>query len=166
MASSLKPRKFIMQKTILLGNLGRDPEVRRFPDGGMVANVGIATTEKWRDKQTGDLKELTEWHSVVFRGRLAEVVEKTCRKGTRIYVEGKLRSRKWTDDQGVERKVVELYADDMELQPGGERNGSNASGDDRCGNTPQHPQQPPSPAQHEQAPRHGSHNDFPREPLF
>ena len=85
-----------VNKVILVGNLGRDPEMRTFPSGDQVANVTIATTDRWRDKNTGENKEATEWHRVVFNGRLAEIVGQYLRKGSQVYVEGSLRTRKWT----------------------------------------------------------------------
>lgn len=86
-----------VNKVIIVGNLGRDPEMRTFPSGDQVANVTIATTDRWRDKNTGENKEATEWHRVVFNGRLAEIVGQYLRKGSQVYVEGSLRTRKWTD---------------------------------------------------------------------
>ena len=91
-----------INKVIIVGNLGRDPEMRTFPSGDQVANVTIATTDKWKDKQTGEMREATEWHRVVFNGRLAEIVGQYLRKGSQVYVEGSLRTRKWTDQSGVE----------------------------------------------------------------
>jgi single-strand DNA-binding protein len=88
-----------INKVIIVGNLGRDPEMRTFPSGDQVANVTIATTDKWKDKQTGEMREATEWHRVVFNGRLAEIVGQYLRKGSQVYVEGSLRTRKWTDQQ-------------------------------------------------------------------
>ena len=108
-----------VNKVIIVGNLGRDPEMRTFPSGDQVANVTIATTDKWKDKQTGEMKEATEWHRVVFNGRLAEVVGQYLRKGSQVYVEGSLRTRKWTDKQGIERYSTEVRADDV--QPLGAR---------------------------------------------
>ena len=98
-----------VNKVILVGNLGRDPEVRSFANGGKVANLSLATSETWRDKQSGERKEKTEWHRVViFNDRLVEVAEKYLRKGSKIYVEGQLQTRKWTDQQGQERYTTEV----------------------------------------------------------
>ena len=114
-----------VNKVILVGNLGRDPEMRTFPSGDQVANVTIATTDRWRDKNTGENKEATEWHRVVFNGRLAEIVGQYLRKGSQVYVEGSLRTRKWTDQQGIERYSTEIRADSMQMlggrQEGGEQ---------------------------------------------
>ena len=104
-----------VNKVIIVGNLGRDPEMRTFPSGDQVANVTIATTDKWKDKQTGEMKEATEWHRVVFNGRLAEVVGQYLRKGSQVYVEGSLRTRKWTDQNGVEKYSTEIRADQMQM---------------------------------------------------
>ena len=107
-----------VNKVIIVGNLGRDPEMRTFPSGDQVANVRIATTDRWRDKNTGENKEATEWHSVVFNGRLAEIVGQYLRKGSQIYVEGSLRTRKWTDQSGQERYTTEIRADTMQMLGG------------------------------------------------
>lgn len=107
-----------VNKVILVGNLGRDPEIKVFPSGDQVANVTIATTDKWKDKQTGEPKEHTEWHRVVFNGRLAEIVGQYLRKGSQVYVEGSLRTRKWTDQSGQERYATEIRADSMQMLGG------------------------------------------------
>ncbi len=105
-----------VNKVIIVGNLGRDPEMRTFPSGDQVANVTIATTDRWRDKNTGENKEATEWHRVVFNGRLAEIVGQYLRKGSQVYVEGSLRTRKWTDQaSGQERYATEIRADTMQM---------------------------------------------------
>lgn len=105
-----------VNKVIIVGNLGRDPEMRTFPSGDQVANVTIATTDRWRDKNTGENREATEWHRVVFNGRLAEIAGQYLRKGSQVYVEGSLRTRKWTDPQsGQERYATEIRADQMQM---------------------------------------------------
>ncbi|KAF1050035.1 single-stranded DNA-binding protein [Xylophilus sp.] len=104
-----------VNKVIIVGNLGRDPEMRTFPSGDQVANVTIATTDRWRDKQSGENKEATEWHRVVFNGRLAEIVGQYLRKGSQVYVEGSLRTRKWTDQSGQEKFTTEIRADTMQM---------------------------------------------------
>jgi single-strand DNA-binding protein len=104
-----------VNKVILVGNLGRDPEMRTFPSGDRVANVTIATTDKWKDKQTGEMKEATEWHRLVFNGRLAEIAGEYLRKGSQIYVEGSLRTRKWTDKDGIEKYTTEIRVDQMQM---------------------------------------------------
>ncbi|WP_313682394.1 single-stranded DNA-binding protein [Pantoea sp.] len=97
-----------VNKVILVGHLGQDPEVRYTPSGNAVANITLATSESWRDKQTGENKEITEWHRVVFFGRLAEVVGEHLRKGSQVYVEGQLKTRKWQDQGGVDRYTTEV----------------------------------------------------------
>lgn len=108
-----------INKVIIVGNLGRDPEMRTFNSGDQVANVTIATTDRWRDKNTGENKEATEWHRVAFNGRLAEIVGQYLKKGSQVYVEGRLRTRKWTDQQtGQERYATEIRADSMQMLGG------------------------------------------------
>lgn len=114
-----------VNKVIVVGNLGRDPEIRTFPSGDQVANVTIATTDKWKDKQSGEMKEATEWHRVVFNGRLAEIAGQYLRKGSQVYVEGSLRTRKWTDQSGVEKYSTEIRADQMQML-GGKAGGADA----------------------------------------
>lgn len=97
-----------VNKVILVGNLGQDPEVRYMPNGGAVANITLATSESWRDKQTGETKEKTEWHRVVLFGKLAEVAGEYLRKGSQVYIEGALQTRKWTDQAGVEKYTTEV----------------------------------------------------------
>lgn len=97
-----------VNKVILVGNLGQDPEVRYMPNGGAVANITLATSESWRDKTTGEQKEITEWHRVVLFGKLAEVAGEYLRKGSQVYIEGQLRTRKWTDQSGVEKYTTEV----------------------------------------------------------
>lgn len=115
-----------VNKVIIVGNLGKDPEMRAFPSGDQVANVTIATTDKWKDKQTGEMREATEWHRVVFNGRLAEIVGQYLRKGSQVYVEGSLRTRKWTDQSGAEKYTTEIRADQMQML--GSRQGMGAPG--------------------------------------
>ena len=129
-----------VNKVIIVGNLGRDPEMRTFPSGDQVANVRIATTDRWRDKNTGENKEATEWHSVVFNGRLAEIVGQYLRKGSQVYVEGSLRTRKWTDQSGQERYTTEIRADQMQML-GGRQDGEAPA-----------PRQAAAPAQRQAAP--------------
>lgn len=109
-----------VNKIILVGNLGRDPEMRAFPSGDQVANVTLATTDKWKDKQTGEPREHTEWHRLVFNGRLAEIVGQYLRKGSQVYVEGSIRTRKWQDKDGQERYSTEIRVDQMQML-GGQR---------------------------------------------
>ena len=104
-----------VNKVIIVGNLGRDPESRTFPSGDQVCNVTIATTDKWKDKQSGEMREATEWHRVTFNGRLAEIAAQYLRKGSQVYVEGSLRTRKWTDQAGVEKYSTDIRADSMQM---------------------------------------------------
>ncbi|MGL5949065.1 MAG: single-stranded DNA-binding protein [Aeromonas sp.] len=100
-----------INKVILIGNLGQDPEVRYMPSGGAVTNITLATSDSWRDKQTGEQKERTEWHRVVLMGKLAEIAGEYLRKGSQVYVEGKLQTRKWQDQSGQERYTTEVLVD-------------------------------------------------------
>ncbi|EJQ5249079.1 single-stranded DNA-binding protein [Salmonella enterica] len=97
-----------INKVILIGNLGQDPELRYMPNGGAVANLTLATSETWRDKQTGEMRENTEWHRVVVFGKLAEIAGEYLRKGSQVYIEGQLRTRSWDDNNGVTRYVTEI----------------------------------------------------------
>lgn len=119
-----------VNKVIIVGNLGRDPEMRTFPSGGRVCNVTIATTDKWKDKQTGEQREHTEWHRVVFNDRLAEIAGEYLKKGSQVYVEGSIRTRKWTDQQGVEKYSTEIRADTMQMLGRREGMGGPSAGDD------------------------------------
>ena len=122
-----------VNKVILVGNLGRDPEMRSFPSGDQVANVTLATTDKWKDKQSGEPREHTEWHRLVFNGRLAEIAGQYLRKGSQIYVEGSIRTRKWQDQAtGQDRYATEVRVDQMQML--GSRQGMGApAGDDAGG---------------------------------
>lgn len=127
-----------VNKVILVGNLGQDPEVRYMPNGGAVANITLATSESWRDKQTGEMKEQTEWHRVVLFGKLAEVAGEYLRKGSQVYIEGQLRTRKWTDQAGVEKYTTEVVVNvggTMQMLGGRPQNAS------QTGNQPQGGQQ-------------------------
>lgn len=102
-----------INKVIILGTLGQDPEVKYMPSGGAVCNLSLATSEQWNDKATGEKKEQTEWHRVVIFGKLAEVAGEYLRKGSQVYIEGKLRTRKWTDQSGVEKYTTEIVLQQM-----------------------------------------------------
>lgn len=103
-----------VNKVILVGNLGNDPEVRYMPNGNAVANISLATSDSWKDKNTGDQQERTEWHRVVFFNRLAEIVEQYVKKGSKLYVEGRLQTRSWEQD-GVKRYTTEIVASEMQM---------------------------------------------------
>ena len=104
-----------VNKVIVVGNLGQDPETRYIPSGSAVTNLRIATNESWKDKQTGEQKDRTEWHSVAMFGRLAEIAAEYLRKGSQVYIEGKLRTRKWQDKDGNDRYTTEIIADEMQM---------------------------------------------------
>jgi single-strand DNA-binding protein len=104
-----------VNKVILIGNLGRDPEMRSFPDGGTICNVTLATTRSWKDKNSGERVEETEWHRIVFRDRLAEIAGEYLKKGKQVYIEGRLKTRKYTDKDGVEKYATEIVASDMTM---------------------------------------------------
>lgn len=104
-----------VNKVIILGHLGRDPETRYAPNGDALCNISVATTDSWKDKATGERKEQTEWHRVSFYGRLAEIVGQYLKKGSAVYVEGSLRTRKWQDKEGQDRYTTEIRADSMQM---------------------------------------------------
>jgi single-strand DNA-binding protein len=104
-----------INKVILIGNLGQDPEVRYMPNGGAVCNITVATSETWKDKNTGESQERTEWHRVVMFRRLAEIAGEYLKKGSKVYLEGKLQTRKWQDQQGQDRYTTEIVADEMQM---------------------------------------------------
>jgi single-strand DNA-binding protein len=142
-----------VNKVILVGNLGKDPEIRYMPNGDAVTNVTLATTDSWKDKASGEKKEATEWHRVVFFGRLAEIAGQYLKKGRQVYVEGALRTRKWTDKEGQERYTTEIVANEMKML--GSREGA--------GEAP--PRESSAPARSEQAskpatPAGSGFNDF------
>ena len=119
-----------INKVILIGNLGADPETRAMPSGTSVANLRIATSESWRDKQSGEQQERTEWHRVALFGRLAEIATEYLRKGSQVYIEGSLRTRKWQDKQGVERYSTEIIGNELQMLGGrgGGAGGGSAGG--------------------------------------
>lgn len=148
-----------VNKVILVGHLGQDPEVRYMPDGTAVTTLSVATSETWRDKQTGENRENTEWHRVVLFGKLAEVAGEYLRKGSQVYIEGQLRTRKWTDTNGIERWTTEVRVGvngTMQMLGGGRNNSTNTSGNNAQSGQqggwgqPQQPQQTPSAPQNPQ----------------
>jgi single-strand DNA-binding protein len=104
-----------VNKVILIGNLGQDPEMRSFANGDAVCNIRLATSESWKDRNTGEQQERTEWHTVVAFRRLAEIMGQYLKKGSKVYIEGKLRTRKWQDQQGQDRYTTEIVADEMQM---------------------------------------------------
>lgn len=125
-----------INKVILIGNLGTDPEVRYMPQGGAVANLTVATSESWTDKATNERKEQTEWHRVVIYQRLAEIAGEYLRKGSKVYIEGKLKTRKWQDKDGVERYTTEIIANELQMLDGrgeGQQQGGGMGGGQQGG---------------------------------
>jgi len=104
-----------VNKVIIVGHCGRDPEMRSFPSGDQIANVTVATSEKWKDKQTGEMREATEWNRIVFPGKLAEIAGQYLRKGSLVYVEGSLKTRKWTDKEGKDCYATEIRANSLQM---------------------------------------------------
>ena len=164
-----------VNKVILVGNIGQDPEIRYMPNGSAVANISLATSESWKDKNTGQQQDKTEWHRVVLFAKLAEIVGEYCRKGSQIYIEGKLQTRKWTDQQGQEKYTTEIVVDgfDGKLQllggksensqanqsqgsyQGGQQQGGGYGGGSQQAqsNNSYAPQQQSAPAQQQQRPQ-------------
>jgi len=118
-----------VNKVILVGNLGADPEVRYLPSGDAVANIRLATTDRYKDKASGEFKEMTEWHRIAFFGRLAEIVSEYLKKGSSVYIEGRIRTRKWQAQDGTDRYSTEIVADQMQML-GGRSGGASMGGDD------------------------------------
>ena len=122
-----------VNKVIIVGNLGRDPEIRYTPNGNAVCNIGIATTRSWKSKESGDKSEETEWHRVVFYDKLAEIAGEYLKKGRSVYVEGRLKTRKWQDKDGVEKTTTEIIATDMQMLGSREGMGGGAASEDGSG---------------------------------
>ena len=148
-----------VNKVILVGNLGRDPEVRYSPDGAAICNVTIATSSQWKDKNTGERREETEWHRVVFYNRLAEIAGEYLRKGRPVYVEGRLKTRKWQGQDGQDRYTTEIVADQMQMLGGRDGGGDTSMGGGMGGGSdfnsppPQRQQRPAAPAPRPAAPQ-------------
>ncbi|KHS98150.1 single-stranded DNA-binding protein [Pectobacterium parvum] len=137
-----------VNKVILVGHLGQDPEIRYMPNGGAVANMTLATSETWRDKQSGEQKEKTEWHRVVIFGKLAEIAGEYLRKGSQVYIEGSLQTRKWADQAGVERYTTEIVVNvGGTLQMLGSRPNAGSNNQSAASTSWGTPQQPAAPAQ-------------------
>ena len=131
-----------VNKVILIGNLGRDPEVRYAPSGSAICNVTIATSRQWKDKTSGERQEETEWHRVVFYDRLAEIAGEYLKKGRPVYVEGRLKTRKWTDKDGVEKFTTEIIANEMTML-GGREGGGMGGGEAEMGSSAPAPRSAP-----------------------
>jgi single-strand DNA-binding protein len=140
-----------INKVILVGNLGQDPEVKYMPSGGAVCNVSLATTDSWKDKTSGERQERTEWHRVVFFHRLAEIAGEYLRKGSQVYVEGRLQTRKWQDKDGQERYTTEIIASEMQML------GGRSGGFDQSSTSPSGPSQ----ARREESPSDDFDDDIP-----
>jgi len=148
-----------VNKVILIGNLGQDPEVKYMPSGSAVANVSLATTDTWKDKATGEKREKTEWHRVVFFNRLAEIVGEYLRKGSQVYIEGNLRTNKWQDQNGQDRYTTEIVAREMTML-GGKPSGSSTT----YNSQPQQSQQTSAPAPQQQTQTQAPQQNSPSQP--
>lgn len=160
-----------VNKTIIIGHLGDDPSVRYMPTGGAVANITVATSESWTDKQTSEKREETEWHKIVFYGRLAEIAGEYLRKGSKVYLEGRLKTSKWQDQQGVDRYTTEIVANEMQMLDG-KQDSQSSTGQAPVKQTqqrpaPQQPQQRQQPQQgfnqSRQAPPQGYTGQMPQQ---
>lgn len=159
-----------VNKVIIVGNLGKDPETRYAPSGDAFCTITVATTDTWKDKTTGEKKEATEWHRVVFNGRLAEIAGQYLKKGRAVYIEGSLRTRKWTNKEGADQYTTEIRADQMQMLGGrdGAEGGGARGGDDynqSRSEAPQQaprarPQQAPAQAQPQSSPASSGFGDF------
>jgi single-strand DNA-binding protein len=129
-----------VNKVILIGNLGKDPEVKYLPSGSAVVNTTLATSESWKDKESGEKKDRTEWHNVVFFGKVAEIAGEYLRKGSQVYVEGSLRTRKWQDKNGNDRYTTEIVVSDMQML--GSRGGAGGTASFEEGETARAPSRP------------------------
>lgn len=118
----------MLNRAMLIGNLGQDPEVKSLPSGERVANLSVATTNKWKDQRTGEMKEATEWHRVEFWGKTAEIAAEYCHKGDRVYVEGSIRYRKYTDKQGIEKTATDIKGERLQLLGGRPRDDQSSQG--------------------------------------
>ncbi len=150
-----------VNKVILVGNLGKDPEVRYTPSGSAVANVTIATSDQWKDKQTGENQERTEWHRVVFFNRLAEIVSEYVKKGSQIYIEGRLQTRKWQDQSGQDRYTTEIVASEMQMLGGRSGGGGGGGFDQGMDQSQNQYQQRQAPQRQAQAPQGGQQRQAP-----
>lgn len=148
-----------INKVILVGNLGQDPETRAMPSGKSVTNVRIATSDSWRDKQTGEQKEQTEWHTVVFFDRLAEIAAEYLKKGSQIYVEGRLRTRKWQDKSGNDRYTTEIVGNEMQMLGGRGGGGGGGMGGGGSGGGARSGSAAPQDDYSQVAPSHGGKDD-------
>jgi single-strand DNA-binding protein len=152
-----------VNKVILIGNVGQDPEVKYMPSGGAVTNISIATSETWKDKNTGQAQERTEWHRVVFFNRLGEIAGEYLKKGSKVYVEGALRTRKWQAQDGTDRYTTEIVGSEMQMLDGRGENaggGFNPAGDNQFGGAQDYNQAPAAQAPRPTAPRPAAQGGF------
>lgn len=140
-----------VNKVIIVGNLGRDPETRYMPSGDAMTTLAVATTDSWKDKATGEKKEQTEWHRITAFGKLAEIMAQYLKKGSQVYIEGSLRTRKYTDKDGVEKYATDIKADTMQMLGSRQGSGGSAGMDDGGYNSAPAPQRQASPQQQPQA---------------
>ena len=157
----------MLNKVTLIGRLGADPEVRYMPSGGAVTNIGLATTRRWKDRQTGERREETEWHRVAFFNRIAEIAGEYLRKGSLVYIEGRIRTRKWQDQNGQDRYTTEIIAEQMQMLDS--KSGGTSNFNENQTNTgyaaPQQPMSAPKPQepvgnQAPESPPPASYEDF------
>jgi single-strand DNA-binding protein len=141
-----------INKVILVGNLGADPDTRYMPSGKAVTNIRIATSESWKDKQTGDMQERTEWHSIVMYDKLGEIAAEYLKKGSQVYIEGSLRTRKWQDKEGKDRYTTEIIGQNMQMLGGRAGGGGGGGGGGGFGGDDEQPRRAPSrPQQNERS---------------
>jgi single-strand DNA-binding protein len=150
-----------INKVILVGNLGADPETRYSASGAAITNIRIATTEAWRDKQSGEMQERTEWHRVVFFNRLAEIAGEYLRKGSQVYIEGSRRTRKWQDQSGQDRYTTEVVANEMQMLGGRGGEGGGSGADESGFRDSAKPAKPAKPAKQQQAEEDFQDDDIP-----
>lgn len=153
-----------INKVILVGNIGGDPETRYMPNGGAVTNITLATSDSWKDKNTGQMNERTEWHRIVFFNRLAEIAGEYLRKGSKVYVEGALRTRKWQGQDGQDRYTTEIVASEMQMLDGRNGGGDNMGGGyQQQGGDMGYNQQPQQSAPRQQAPQQTPQQQAPQQ---
>ena len=150
-----------INKVILVGNLGADPETRYSANGAAITNIRIATTEAWRDKQSGEMQERTEWHRVVFFSRLAEIAGEYLRKGSQVYIEGRLQTRKWQDQSGQDRYTTEVVANEMQMLGGRGGEGGGSGADESGFRDSAKPAKPAKPAKQQQVEEDFQDDDIP-----
>ncbi|MDO9104451.1 MAG: single-stranded DNA-binding protein [Methylovulum sp.] len=155
----------MLNKVTLIGNLGADPEVRYMPAGGAVTNISLATTRRWKDKQTGERRDATEWHRVIFFNRLAEIAGEYLKKGSQVYVEGRLQTRKWQGQDGQDRYTTEIIADELHML-GSRSGGTGDFGGDHAATPYAAPAAKPAYTPQQAAPAHNAGNMPPAPPAY